>query len=210
MLCVINRYLNVIVRSFPCNENKCYLRDEDNCCGSWTWVHFRCSSGTILFFSYAALAPNFEFEWDCEKVRRMVYFSQHPSHLADPSSRYRKKQQLLFRLQPVQPESDQPGLLAHPNRPYKFAMFRRGGLHCSTRTKWVICGSWLHIGPMLWNWPLAAQQTGRSGPGQNGLWVHGDRLGRDFGTGPAQQTQPRWRCRAGVLLLSRPVLLPHL
>ena len=67
MLCVINCYLNVIVRSFPCNENKCYLRDEDNCCGSWTWVHFRCSSGTILFFSYAALAPKFEFEWECER-----------------------------------------------------------------------------------------------------------------------------------------------
>src|SRR6185503_3758907 len=65
MLCVINCYLNVIVRSFLCNENKCYLRDEDNCCGSWIWVHFRCSSGTILFFSYAALAP--KFEWECER-----------------------------------------------------------------------------------------------------------------------------------------------
>ena len=67
MLCVINCYLNVIVRSFPCNENKCYLRDEDNCCGSWTWVHFRCSSGTILFFSYAVLVEKFEFEWECER-----------------------------------------------------------------------------------------------------------------------------------------------
>ena len=67
LLCVINCYLNVIVRLFPCNENKCYLRDEDNCCSSWTWVHFRCSSGTILFFSYAALAPKFEFEWECQR-----------------------------------------------------------------------------------------------------------------------------------------------
>ena len=67
LLCVINCYLNVIVRLFPCNENKCYLRDEDNCCGSWTWVHFRCSSGTILFVSYAALAPKFEFEWECQR-----------------------------------------------------------------------------------------------------------------------------------------------
>ena len=132
MLCVINCYLNVIVRSFPCNENKCYLRDEDNCCGSWTWVHFRCSSGTILFFSYAVLAPKFEFEWECERGvlnlnirlgssgagnggRRMGYFCQHLCHLADPSSRYSKNQQVLCRLEQAQPS--QP-FLGHPNRLY--------------------------------------------------------------------------------------------
>ena len=134
MLCVINCYLNVIVRSFPCNENKCYLRDEDNCCGSWTWVHFRCSSGTILFFSYAALVPKFEFEWECERAVLNLNIclgscsaERRPTHgvllpASQPSSRslqplQEKKQQLLFRLQPVQPESDQPGLLAHRNRP---------------------------------------------------------------------------------------------
>ena len=116
-----------------------------------------CSSCAILFFSYAALAPNFEFEWDCERVRRMVYFCQHPSHLADPSSRYRKKQQLLFRLQPVQPESDQPGLLAHPNRPN---IFRGGWLRTQqitfvgagnsiTRPYKCICRSGQHLDPSL-------------------------------------------------------------